>query len=226
MSLILDLIFPKRCVGCGSMGSYFCPKCLKTVQLRDQKCSECDFLAIDGLTHVKCLKKDGLYGLTTLFENKLAVKKAIKLLKYRFVTDIVESLVSLIPQKELDVIKLNNKNSVIYPIPLHKDRLKWRGFNQAEKMAVILAKKLNLPIADNLLIRRVKRTPQAEILSKAQRIKNAQGLFTPNLRALQSYRLNVLLFDDVWTTGATIKEAAKTLKKNGVEKIWAVTLAR
>jgi competence protein ComFC len=245
---ILDLIFPRRCVGCGNLGSYICQKCQKTIKFREQKCPECDRLAVDGRTHVKCLKKQGLDGLYTVFENRGVMRQAIKTLKYRFVYDLVFHLIELIPQNKLDILKLNNQNCCIYPIPLHKDRLKWRGFNQSQKLAQILDKKLNLPLVNDLLIRQVKRIPQADILHKQQRIENAKGLFVPNLPVLQSYRhkllpsssltvlppayagksyrLNVLLVDDIWTTGATIKEATKILKRGGVDKVWAVTLAR
>jgi len=90
-----------------------------------------------------------------------------------------------------------------------------------------------MKMIDGLLVRTVKRTPQADISRREDRIQNAQGLFqlnklsTSNLPAgRQGSQLSILLFDDVWTTGATMKEAVKVLKRSGLGKVWGMTLAR
>ena len=226
MVSILDIVFPKRCVGCRKVGKYICVACQKTIQLQIQRCPECDRPAIDGKTHPFCLKRFGLDGLTTVFLYDGVVKKAIKSIKYRFVYDIAESLMNLIPPRITQSLGLLPKNLVIYPIPLHKDRLKWRGFNQAEKLGEILAKKLNLKLVDGLLTRREKRTPQADIAHREDRIKNAQGLFRINQLTIHNQQSAILLLDDVWTTGATMKEATRVLKKGGVRFVWGMTIAR
>jgi len=77
-----------------------------------------------------------------------------------------------------------------------------------------------------LLIRQVKRSPQADIAKRQDRTKNAEGLFSPSSKLLNTQSPSILLFDDIWTTGATMKEAAKVLKKNGVKKVWGMTVAR
>jgi ComF family protein len=147
------------------------------------------------------------------------VQNAIKSIKYRFQYDVAASLVVLIPHKKLPF----PPSAVIYPIPLHKERLRWRGFNQAQKLGVFIARKFQHPMADGLLIRIQHRTPQADIRSREERVKNAHGLF-----ALKSHTLpeSVILFDDVWTTGSTMKEAAKVLKHGGVKQVFGLTIAR
>lgn len=88
-------------------------------------------------------------------------------------------------------------------------------------MAKIAANKFNLPIINGL--ERVKETkPQAE-LSRKERLKNVKGIFKAKPGRLPR---QILLVDDVWTTGATIKEAVRVLKKAGAERIWSLTLAR
>ena len=211
-------------------------------------------MAIDGTTHPACLRAYGLDGLTTVLTYTGVVKKVLKTIKYRFVYDEAESLIDLIPVSIWQLLKNLTHNYEIYPIPLHQDRLRWRGFNQAEKLAQAIGKRLEVPIIDGLLIRKETRKPQADIAKRDDRIKNAHGLFTFNSSLsdppwVESRRVtknmpstgsgnkihetsfisehpSIILIDDVWTTGATMKEAAKALKRNGVTHVWAVTVAR
>lgn len=229
---LLDFLFPPRCEGCGRLGKYICERCVLTIQFRDQCCPECDRPAIDGITHPGCQRAYGLDGLTTVFNYSRVIKKVLKTIKYRFVYDEAETLINLIPVVTWRLLNNLVKDYSIYPIPLHKDRLNWRGFNQAEKLAKLISQKLQLPLIDKLLIRTEHRTPQADISHRTDRIRNAQGLFTlssrfPEFKALNSGNLNsILLVDDVWTTGATMKEATKVLKRNGIKHVWGMTLAR
>ncbi len=225
MNFLLDFLFPRRCVGCGRIGRYICNICRKTLILSETRCAECDRPAIDGLTHPICRRPWGIDGLTTVFRYEKVVKRAIKQLKYRFVSDEAETLISLIPRQIFAAIPLDD-NWVISPIPLHDDRLKWRGFNQAEKLGHFLGARLKLPVVDGLMVRHKKRFPQADIEKREERIKNAEGLFTISSKFQISKQLNILLVDDVWTTGATMKAAVKVLKKAGVKGVWGMTLAR
>ncbi len=191
--------------------------------LRDDLCPECDRPTIDGRTHDKCRSIYGLGGVTSVFRYEGVIKRAIKLLKYRFVSDIAQFLIEAIPQSKNVFRSYCPPDIYVYPIPLQRDRLRWRGFNQAELLAKIFAGKINLPIAHELLARHKQRIPQADIASRKDRIANAKGIF---IKGSESVPKSLILFDDVWTTGATIKEATKVLKRNGATFIWAVTLAR
>jgi ComF family protein len=105
-----------------------------------------------------------------------------------------------------------------------------RGFNQAQLIVKTLAKTWQLPSSFKLL-QRIKNTiPQAE-LKKADRIKNLQGAFAPDPRLIQLgdkplTGKNLIIIDDVWTTGSTLQEAAKVLHKLGAKKVWGLTIAR
>lgn len=222
MIQLLDLLFPPRCVGCKLIGSYICQNCQLTIRFRSPLCPECDQPAIDGITHPKCLHAHGLDGLISMCRYIEVVKKAIKELKYRWVADLAKDLIELIPKDYFHYLPFDS-TWVIYPIPLHAKRQKWRGFNQAEELAKYLGQRLKLDLVTGLLIRTEVRTPQADLSKREQRIKNARGLFKINKKSLPK---KIILFDDVWTTGGTMKEAGKVLKRNGVEKLWGMTIAR
>ena len=152
------------------------------------------------------------------------MKKAIKSLKYRFVSDAAEALVTAIPEAVFTNLQLHSTDRQLFPIPLHRERLKWRGFNQAEKLGKFVANRLEIPLASNLLIRTHKRMPQADISERQARIENARGIFSI-IKSSQIPR-KLILFDDVWTTGATMSEACKVFKRNGAQWVWGMTLAR
>ena len=230
--MLLDFLFPRKCLGCGRLGAYFCSQCLNFISLNPQRiCPVCGRLSIDGQTHPQCLKPQSLDGLTAIFSYQGLIKKAIKKLKYRFISDLAEDLVELFlsfcGEDKAFTRFTQKKNVFLIPIPLHQKRLAWRGFNQAELLGEIIASNLNLNFLPNLLLR-IKNTPPQAKLKKKERLENVKGAFKFNL-ALKRFKhqtSNILLFDDVWTTGATLKEAAKVLKRNGAQRVWGLTLAR
>lgn len=116
-------------------------------------------------------------------------------------------------------------NVVIASIPLHKDRERRRGYNQSELLARELSKLLQIKYIPNLLMRPKKTIPQFE-LKKEQRATNIIGAFEMNKKFKKSIQTkNIILIDDIATTGATLRECAKTLKRGGVGKVVGVTLA-
>lgn len=197
---LLDFLYPKKCLGCGKNGKYFCDECLKTVKLNDQA-------ALNG---------------TSLFRYEGIIKQAILALKYQFLRNIETELGELIDRGivEEELKEFLELKPLVQPIPLHWRRKNWRGFNQAEVIAKVLAKKFNLKLVDCL--ERVKQTkPQAD-LKRKERLANVENIFKVKVKPSGA----VLIVDDVWTTGATMNEAIKTLQKGGVKKVWGLTLAR
>ncbi len=90
---ILDLLFPKRCVGCGKFGTYLCQKCfLKIEFVENPDCPICQRQAIGGKTHPKCFSRWGLDGLVVATRYRGPVKAAVRKLKYRWVSDLGETL--------------------------------------------------------------------------------------------------------------------------------------
>lgn len=120
---------------------------------------------------------------------------------------------------------IRNKNVIIIPVPLHPQREKRRGYNQAELLGRELSIRLNIKIAPRMLERSVKTKPQFE-LKKEERGKNIFGAFSVNLKFQKTLKgRRIILVDDISTTGSTLRECAKILKKSGAEKVLGITLA-
>lgn len=230
---LLDLLFPRHCLGCGKTGSYFCSSCLNLVTVNPERiCPVCQKGSIGGLTHPGCLKPQGLAGLTTIFPYEGLVERAIKKIKYRFVSDLAGELVELFLSfcgEDEAFRRFCQGKPVLIPIPLHPGRWRWRGFNQSELLGRLVAENLGLNFWPNFLVRVKNTRPQVELDKKARR-KNIQNAFALNKNsqfAIQKLdNSQFILFDDVWTSGATLKEATKVLKRSGVTKVWGLTLAR
>lgn len=193
--MLLDLIFPKRCVGCGKKGDYICISCLSGIKNPRRR-----------------------VGVIILFSYSGVVRKAIIRIKYKFTFDITRSLGDIALAK----IRKNSirfpKNSLIVPIPTHKRRENWRGFNQSQIFAKQLAKGLGLGFVPNLLIKCKNTTPQAQLLREL-RLTNLSNSFIFNSKYNKYKDRTIILFDDVYTTGATLSEAKKTLLSSGFKKI-------
>ncbi|RJR15742.1 ComF family protein [Candidatus Microgenomates bacterium] len=217
---LFNLLFPPQCVGCGKFSRYICASCAKKARFRDQKCPECDRAAISGITHPGCRRPYGLDGLVTVYYYDHVIKKAIKLLKYRLVSDCANELIGLLPDQ---LFPLSIQGFVLFPMPLSQKRKRWRGFNQSEVLGRFLAEKLHVQLVSDLLIRHDQKKPQADILERSKRLQNARGIFALKTRKLPD---KIIVFDDVYTTGATMKEAGKVLKRGGVKVVWGLTLAR
>ena len=123
--------------------------------------------------------------------------------------------------------KTDNRNLVVVPVPLHWWRKMKRGFNQAEIIAKPIAESLNLPLKTNLIERSAYSLPQTLVGDKSRRT-NVKKAFRVNSEFRIQYSVldSVLLIDDVWTSGATMKECCRTLKLAGVKKVWGITLLR
>ncbi|HSW88020.1 MAG TPA: double zinc ribbon domain-containing protein [Candidatus Saccharimonadales bacterium] len=239
---ILDFIFPKRCVNCRKIGSYICTDCFAFIKFHDQGvCIVCQRPSIGGLTHPVC---KGRYTPDGVFSS-LVYKGVVKKLVYKFkynpnLTDLKETLTDLfyegIIQKEA-LNKVLEKDSVLVPIPLYKSKMRKRGYNQSLILARGLGKNLNIPVLDCL--ERVKDTKTQVGLTKEKREENIKGAFGLKINVILSGAKDldsstssqndmvkqVFLVDDVVTSGATLKEAAKALKKAGVTKVYGITLA-
>ena len=163
------------------------------------------------------------------YKNSL-VEKSLKFLKYRFIRDLEQPL-SVLIKKYLKWLTLDKKFNVfevgplLIPVPLHPRRLNWRGFNQSELLTKNLADTFQMEMAGDLIERTVSTVPQADIKEREERLKNLNGIF----KILNKEKIigrEVLLIDDVCTTGATLNECAKVLKANGATKIIALVIAR
>ena len=221
---LVDLIFPKTCLGCGKSGRYLCKLCLRRKIFLRQVCPMCLSPSIDGITHIKCKAPYGMDGLFVCFTYEGVVKKAIKTIKYKFVSDLKNELADLISLSLKKRVNSLPKKGVLVPIPIYKKRENWRGFNHVEE----IAKALDFGHV-NLVIKTKETKPQSSLMGKKRR-KNLIGVFSLNKKfklKLKKIRKNsAILFDDVFTTGSTMREACKVLKRNGFKSVWGLSIAR
>lgn len=225
--MLLDFFFPRRCLGCGQWGRYFCQNCFKILkQIKNQVCPVCEKPSISGKTHARCLTKYSLDGLISIFPYEGVIKEAIAQLKYKFVTDLAEELVDL-SARHLSSYLIHHTLYIFVPVPLHPRRQRWRGFNQAELLGKMLAEKFDWQVRTDILIRHRYTKPQTKLKGK-KRKQNIKGAFKINPKTTYNLKPTTyyLIFDDVWTTGSTLKECGQVLKKAKARQVWGLTLAR
>jgi len=234
VNFLLDILFPKKCVGCRKEGSYFCQDCIANILQKDLICPQCEDLAISGQTHSMCKRRFGLDGLWSLGIYQGPLKIAIQKLKYEpsLVRDFAPVLMEILIKYWLDyqpfILDLIKKSKgvgwTVIPVSLHWFKENNRGFNQSKLIGQLLSKKLGLAYCDGL--KRVRYTTSQVKLKRKNRKSNIKDAFEIS----KSYTLNpmpyVLLIDDVWTTGSTLRECCYVLKRAGAKKVWALTLAR
>jgi len=219
---LLDIVFPKFCLNCRKEGSYLCYDCQSLIE-------------ISGFhRQYSSQNLDDLYFAAD-YRNPL-VEKTIRSFKYEpFARELAETLSSLIithfqlMDNKPDFFPLSaagkkTADFIIVPVPLHKKRLKWRGFNQAEELSKELAGFFGLPLFSNYLIRVKETLPQAA-LSQPARQENVKGVFLAGDKETIENK-NILLVDDIFTTGATMEECAGLLKAAGAGKVIGLVAAR
>jgi len=216
MSLFLDLLFPRNCLSCGThSSSYFCSSCLNKQQ-------------INSFDFSPDIKNPYYQGSLSLFKYNSLIRNLITQLKYDFVTDLVDPLTKL----SISALKSNfphllkhwqDNKFVITPIPLHYYRQNWRGFNQSTLLAQSLAKKLHLKFSDQLLSRPKKTHTQSHLNDRLAKVKNLNKAFTLTSKKIPQ---NIIIFDDVATTGSTLNSALETLSlSDDLNQCYFLTLA-
>lgn len=226
---LLGLLFPKYCLGCKKFGAYICPNCFAGIYFQDEdNCLVCNRPAIGGQTHPGCRTRYSIDGVSASVIYKNIVHKLVYAFKYQpNLTHLQDTLVELmyegLIQKEYLQTVLQNE-CVLIPIPLHKKKIQQRGYNQAEVLAKGLSKQFRLPVVSYL--QRIKMTTSQYQLSREDRLKNISGAFAFDAhQAAKIKNKTILLVDDLVTSGATMLEAAKILKKNGAFMVWGIAFA-
>jgi ComF family protein len=221
---LLDFLFPKKCVGCQKEGVWLCDKCYeKMVMVKAPSCPLCNRLTSMGQFCSRCRGKTSLTGvLTAAHYREGPLKEAIHNFKYNRVRDLLESLANLIIARLEDGFP--NGRLILVPVPLHPAREAERGFNQARELAKKISGYFDIETIDCL--KRTRKTdPQVE-KSGADRRKNVIGAFGHKREVDQIQGKTVLLVDDVFTTGTTLSECAKVLRRLGARQVWGLVLAK
>lgn len=230
---VIELLFPSNCLACrlplppGTL-PMFCPGCLGQIELlAGPLCPGCgrQFPKAAGSHHFcgLCLTNhyhfDQARGVAIYTE---PFAQVIHRFKYQGKTNALASfraLLEMLPDKGV-----REPPELILPVPLHARKLRQRGFNQAVLLARAFFPREQRRIRSDLLLRQVNTEPQTSLSGKARRqnLKNAFALRNPE----QVRGKRIVLVDDVFTTGATVNECARVLKKGGAARVEVLTLAR
>jgi ComF family protein len=190
-----------------------------------QRCLVCGNPAILGLTHPSCKNRYSPDQLFTAFSYKSpALAEAIITGKYYFIRDVFVVLGKKLGMRTRTALPhlAGVTDNIITPLPLHPRRKRWRGFNQADILAEEISKMLTIEKVHTLTRTRYKKTQNN--LKRLQRIENMKGSFgVINVSAIQGK--TVIVVDDVTTTGSTLLEAGKTLKRAGAKEVLCLALA-
>jgi ComF family protein len=233
LTALLDVILPPICHIChefipNSGTLHICPTCRERLPLvLSPLCPICGipFIGV-GNDHRcgACLTDPPHYDTARapfLYEG--AIRELIHSFKYNRNTPLRRPLV-LLTQEGMDEFLRDLKLDVILPVPLHRSRLRQRGFNQAVLLGRVLSRHFSLPLLPDTLVRIRQTSPQIE-LSASERRQNVKGAFAVKKTELVAGK-RILLLDDVMTTGSTMDECAKELKKAGAALVVALTVAR
>ena len=232
---VVNLVLPIECATCGVALTddpvpFFCRSCwVELKPLAGPMCPRCGrpFASPTTLTYAphhlcaSCRLHPPAYTRAwSLYPYVPPLQDAIQLFKYKRKVSLANPLGALM-QAGLGILP---ETDLLMPIPLHVDRLKEREFNQALLLADRLNGLLRLPLSYDNLVRLRPTQPQTE-LSRRARLRNLRRAFSLR-RPDQVTGKRVLLVDDVFTTGTTVNECAKTLRKAGAKEVYVLTLAR
>jgi len=225
LDALLNLLFPSKCPVCNNRSDSaaynpICTGCWNTIErYSGPACSICGLPAISQhtLSCEQCIK-DGTHFSGVLYYSIYdgVIKEAIHLLKFNGIKRLSKPLCALI--SELTIPEADG----IVPVPLHKNSLLKREFNQTALIGRYLSRTLKIPLMTGAL-EKIKETPMQTELSRKDRLKNVKNAYAAS-KDVKGKRL--LLIDDVITTSATVRECAGTLIKAGAEKVTVIALAR
>lgn len=229
-----DLILPHRCIACGDIvdsGGLVCKKCFENIDfITEPCCNICgvpfDYADEKQLVCINCLNDNPAFDLArSVFVYDGVGRKLAIAFKYADRTEATNyfSLLMVNAGK----IFFNNPDflpDLIIPVPVHRKKLILRKYNQSALLAKSISQKTGIKYNYSVLARTKNTKPQSEF-GKKDRFKNVKDVFAIKDNAIIKDK-NVLLIDDVLTTGATVSECAKVMKKNGAKKVYILALSR
>ncbi len=217
---VLDALYPTKCVLCHRIDRIgLCTDCLSTVDRVEQPCFQCGTRCTGAGPCGRCQVRSPAYDFTIApfrYHPPLAIK--IHQLKYQRKVALARPLAQALSR---EIKQLNYpRPQLLIPVPLHWSRLLWRGFNQSVELARHISSELDIPISRNL-VRRNRSTISQALLSSRQRKRNVSNCF--ELRRPLNVA-SVAIVDDVVTSGATVDQMSRELRKHGAVQIqvWAL----
>ena len=200
-----------------------CPSCCESLpQITPPFCPQCGIPQSSGLLCPGCASRSAeIDGIRSPFQFEGVIRQAIHKLKYKNLRAMAAPLAKLLR----DYLATSPvPGEVLVPVPLHPKRLRERGFNQSGLLARELGKLADVAVEDGCLIRERYASPQARTTSVSERQRNVADAFA--CRDGKLHDKQILLIDDVSTSGATLDACAATLKASGAKSVWGLVLAR
>ncbi|MDO4327817.1 MAG: ComF family protein [Lachnospiraceae bacterium] len=229
----VSLLFPRRCPVCGEIvvprGELICPDCKNELSfVSGSLCLKCgkELLSEDGEYCQDCMRRRRTFdrGAALLNYNEVSAR-SIAQIKYKNKREYLD-FYSQEMVRRLGKRMYRMQADALIPVPVHPDRKRTRGYNQAEELANRIGKRTGIPVCSHVLVRSKKTAPQKE-LTPEQRLKNLEQAFSVKEETLREFwpKLDsVILVDDIYTTGSTIEACARVLKRAGIRKVSFISI--
>ena len=218
----LNLFFPEWCLGCGKEGDYICRVCRQGLPvITPPICIRCGRPQSPGMICRGCGDVPAeIDGIRSPFVFNGIIRQAIHEIKYRNLRALVPPLAGFLYDY---LVKNPILGEVLVPVPLHRKRWRERGYNQSALLAQELGRLSGLPVVADCLVRHSYTPPQARSNGVSERHKNVADAFKCLDGVFQGKQ--VLLLDDVSTSGATLNACARALKAAGAATVWGLVMA-
>lgn len=211
-NFLLDTLFPTKCIGCDTKDEILCDMCITKIRLAERE-TERDIIALYDY-------RDPI------------IKKAIWELKYHHKRYLGEKLGKLLYESMIEElgdmrVYIAGRSILVVPVPISNKKTKLRGYNQALTIAKGFCSSVpsgTFEIKNNIVTKKIDTLPQARITDRKRRLENVRGVFGVKNKEIVKGR-TVIVIDDVTTTGGTINEVMKILKKSGAKKVIGFAVA-
>ena len=208
--LLIDLFFPQVCGICGKLD-------------KNSICNKCEKILEDNSKFEEFIENNEFYKLIYIFNYGGIIRKLILDYKFNEKSHIYKTFVNFVLKNQKMFENLKSYDTII-PVPISKKRMKQRGYNQSLLIAKELGNRLNIEIQTKCLIKKQDVIEQSK-LNREQRSKNIQNVYElKNKQIIENKK--IILVDDIYTTGSTVKECSKTLKKANPKEIDVLVLAK
>jgi ComF family protein len=219
----LNFFFPQKCLGCGDEGFLICPACRRSLKrILPPVCPRCGRPQINGINCPSCVNWPcSVDCIRAPLQFEGLTRQAVHQFKYKNLRSLAGTLANIL----YEFLQPNPLPAqVLVPVPLHPRRLKERGYNQSALLAVELSKLSRVPVNEACLIRANYTGPQAKTAAVTQRRENVRTAFTCRDSSVTGKQ--ILLIDDVATSGATLDACARELKSAGAASVCGLAVAR
>ncbi len=229
---IINAFAPARCIDCLCEDTWYCERCRAHAPIATQSCIICKTERPRGTTCIDCRQETRIAGIVSVapYSNH-ALQRGIEWLKFKGIRPMADTLAGrIIPHlARIDSLDELSRRAILVPIPLHKNKLRERGFNQSEDIAKAIRTMCNIQLCP--ILTRQKSTRSQAKLPHDERMHNMHEAFALAISAQEYSNLVarkpiIILIDDVSTTGATLMSASRAFPELPEVNIWCAVIAR